>query len=72
MTKEAARESKEQWDDTRSLRQKVNRRTEKQFDKVDNAIDNEESCDKSGNLNAYWEPNTRRCLDRSSGRPLNP
>ncbi len=72
MTKEAARENKEQWDDTRNLRQKVNRRAEKQFDKIDNAIDSEESCDKSLNLNAYWEPNTRRCLDRSTGRPLNP
>ena len=26
----------------------------------------------SANVNAYWEPNPLRCLDRSTGRTLNP
>lgn len=72
MTKEAAREHKEQWDTTRNLRNKVNTRSEKEFDKIDNAIDDEERCDNSLNASAYWEPNTRRCLDRNSGRPIAP
>ncbi|EJB8217076.1 DUF1283 domain-containing protein, partial [Pseudomonas aeruginosa] len=24
------------------------------------------------NVNAYWEPNTLRCLDRRTGRAINP
>ena len=31
---------KEQWNDTRNLRQKVNKRTEKEWDKADAAFDN--------------------------------
>ena len=27
---------------------------------------------KSANVNAYWEPNTLRCLDRRTGRAINP
>lgn len=65
-------QQKEQWDDTRSLRNKVNTRVEKQFDKFDKAVDLQDSCEKSLNVNAYWEPNTQRCLDRNTGRPLNP
>lgn len=72
LTKEDARQQKEQWDDTRSLRNKVNTRVEKQFDKFDKAVDLQDSCEKSLNVNAYWEPNTQRCLDRNIGRPLNP
>lgn len=72
LNKEEARQGKEQWDDTRSLRGKVNNRTEKEFDKVDRAFDTRDSCEKSTNLNAYWEPNTLRCLDRRTGRAVVP
>ncbi|MDX6022167.1 DUF1283 family protein [Scandinavium sp. V105_16] len=63
---------KEQWNDTRSLRQKVNNRAEKEWDKTDVAFDSRDKCEQSANLNAYWEPNTLRCLDRKTGRPLIP
>ncbi|QKJ87110.1 DUF1283 family protein [Paramixta manurensis] len=72
MSNEEARQSKEQWDDTRSLRKKVNTRVEKEFDKADHAFDTRDACEKSYNVNAYWEPNTLRCLDRSTGRPVTP
>ncbi|UMR80273.1 DUF1283 family protein [Escherichia coli] len=51
---------KEQWNDTRNLRQKVNKRTEKEWD------------EQSANINAYWEPNTLRCVDRRTGRVITP
>ena len=57
---------KEQWNDTRNLRQKVNKRTEKEWD------DNRDKCEQSANINAYWEPNTLRCLDRRTGRVITP
>lgn len=63
---------KEQWNDTRSLRQKVNKRTEKEWDKADAAFDNRDNCEQSANINAYWEPNTLRCLDRRTGRVIAP
>lgn len=69
---EAARQDKEQWNDTRMLRNKVNSRVEKEFDKADRAFDTRDKCEQSLNLNAYWEPNTQRCLDRRSGRPVTP
>ena len=69
---EAARQSKEQWNDTKNLRNKVNSRVEKEFDKADKAFDTRDSCEKSYNVNAYWEPNTLRCLDRRTGRPVAP
>lgn len=72
LTTEQAREQKEQWDATRSLRSKVNHRAEKEFDRVDRAFDTREGCEKSPNLNAYWEPNTLRCLDRRTGRAVTP
>ncbi|PLR41745.1 hypothetical protein CYR55_02665 [Chimaeribacter californicus] len=72
LSNEEARQNKEQWDDTRMLRKKVNSRAEKEFDKFDNAIDLKEECEKSMNLNAYWEANTERCLDRRTGRQINP
>lgn len=68
---EAAME-KEQWNDTRNLRQKVNTRAEKEWDKTDAAFDNRDKCEQSANLNAYWEPNTLRCLDRRTGRVITP
>ncbi|MEX3019801.1 DUF1283 family protein [Kluyvera sp. STS39-E] len=63
---------KEQWNDTRQLRQKVNKRAEKEWDKADVAFDARDKCQQSPNVNAYWEPNTLRCLDRSTGRSINP
>lgn len=63
---------KEQWNDTRSLRHKINTRAEKEWDKTDVAFDSRDKCEQSANLNAYWEPNTLRCLDRSTGRPVAP
>ncbi|HHR5877746.1 TPA: DUF1283 family protein [Providencia alcalifaciens] len=70
LNKEQARQDKEQWDETKMLRSKVNRRTEKEFDKIDAAFDAKDKCEKSLNLNAYWESNTQRCLDVNSGRPI--
>jgi len=63
---------KEQWNDTRSLRHKVNSRVEKEWDKEDVAFDARDKCQQSANMNAYWEPNTLRCLDRRTGRALAP
>ena len=63
---------KEQWNDTRSLRQKVNKRVEKERDKEDVAFDARDKCQQSANVNAYWEPNTLRCLDRRTGRTVAP
>lgn len=71
MNQQQANQSKEQWNDTRSLRHKVNTRVEKEFDKVDRAVDDEDNCNNSYNVNAYWEPTTRKCLDRQTGRPIN-
>ncbi|SUW63716.1 Protein of uncharacterised function (DUF1283) [Buttiauxella agrestis] len=71
-TRQDAAMDKEQWNDTRSLRQKVNKRAEKEWDKTDVAFDAQDNCQKSANVNAYWEPNTLRCLDRRSGRVVAP
>lgn len=71
-TRQDAAMDKEQWNDTRSLRQKVNKRTEKEWDKSDTAFDARDNCRQSSNLNAYWEPNTLRCLDRKTGRTVQP
>ncbi|MDX5626879.1 MULTISPECIES: DUF1283 family protein [unclassified Brenneria] len=72
LSKEAARQSSEQWNSTRTLRNKVNSRVEKEFDKAEKSIDGEEKCNASYNVNAYWEANTSRCLDRRTGRPVTP
>lgn len=72
LSKEAARQSKEQWDSTHSLRNKVNNRVEKEFDKADRAIDVQEKCNTSTNVNAYWEGKSNRCLDRRTGRQVTP
>jgi hypothetical protein len=71
-TRQHAAMEKEQWNDTRSLRHKVNTRVEKEWDKADVAFDARDNCQKSANLNAYWEPNTLRCLDRRTGRVVAP
>lgn len=63
---------KEQWNDTKMLRQKMNQRSEKEFDKQSSSIDNEERCHDSANISAYWESSTQRCLDRKTGRKINP
>ncbi|WP_336220411.1 DUF1283 family protein [Citrobacter amalonaticus] len=72
LSRQQATMQKEQWNDTRNLRQKVNTRTEKEWDKADAAFDNRDNCEQSANLNAYWEPNTLRCLDRRTGRVIAP
>lgn len=69
-SREAARQSQEQWNATHMLRNKVNTRVEKDFDRYDQAVDLQEKCNSSQNVNAYWEPNTSRCLDRRTGRSL--
>ncbi|MEO3988737.1 DUF1283 family protein [Pseudocitrobacter cyperus] len=71
-TRQDAAMDKEQWNDTRSLRNKVNHRVEKEWDKEDAAFDTRDKCQQSANVNAYWEPNTLRCLDRRTGRTVNP
>jgi hypothetical protein len=71
-SKQNAAMDKEQWNDTRSLRHKVNTRAEKEWDKHDVAFDTRDKCEQSTNLNAYWEPNTLRCLDRTTGRSIAP
>ena len=58
---------KEQWNDTRNLRQKVNKRTEKEWDKADAAFDNRDKCEQSANINAYWLR-----FDRRTGRVITP
>lgn len=72
LSRQQAAMEKEQWDDTRSLRHKINRRAEKEWDKDDVAFDAKDDCNKSSNINAYWEPNTRRCLNRQTGRVITP
>nr|WP_314267270.1 DUF1283 family protein [uncultured Moellerella sp.] len=72
LTKEQARQEQQQWDETKQLRSKVNQRSAKEFDKLDKAIDEQDACQKSLNLSAYWEPNTERCLDANTGRPIRP
>ena len=71
-SRQQAAMEKEQWNDTRNLRQKINKRTEKEWDKADAAFDNRDKCEQSANINAYWEPNTLRCLDRRTGRVIIP
>lgn len=72
LSNEHARQKKEQWQETQRLRKKVNTRIEKNFDKVDRAEDTRDACEQSLNVNAYWEANTLRCLDRRTGRVVNP
>ncbi len=72
MSAEEARQSKEQWNETQTLRHKVNTRAEKEFDKADRAVDDEDRCNGSTNVNTYWEPETRKCLDRQTGHRINP
>ncbi|MDC9596275.1 DUF1283 family protein [Xenorhabdus anantnagensis] len=72
MSREAARQSREEWNEQRRLRQKVDKRREKEFDKYEVEVDNRDTCLKSANINAYWEPSTKRCLDINTGRPIKP
>ncbi|OAT39466.1 DUF1283 family protein [Proteus myxofaciens] len=72
LDKEQARQMKEDWNLKRDLRLKVNQREKTEFNKIDKAIDERDACLKSANIYAYWEPETRRCLDSNTGRPINP
>ncbi|MBC8953575.1 DUF1283 family protein [Xenorhabdus sp. PB62.4] len=72
ISRETARQSKEEWNDQRSLRKKVEQRREKEFDKYEVEVDNRKACLESANIDAYWEPNTKRCLDINTGRPIKP
>ncbi|MCA6998888.1 DUF1283 family protein [Dickeya solani] len=79
LSKEAARQSSEDWNETRTLRNKLNKHLEKRVDKADRDFDKadmaealEDKCKASSNFNAYWEPNSSRCLDRRSGRQVTP
>ncbi|PHM38830.1 DUF1283 family protein [Xenorhabdus innexi] len=72
MTRETARQDKEMWNEQRSLREKMTQRREKKFEEHENDVDNKDACLKNSNLNAYWEPSTKRCLDVNTGRPINP
>ncbi len=63
---------KEQWNDTRSLRHKINRRAEKEWDKVDAATDLRDRCVRSTDINACQEPHTSRFPDRRTGRVITP
>ncbi len=55
-SRQQAAMEKEQWNDTRNLRQKVNKRTEKEWDKADAAFDNRDKCEQSANINARLAP----------------
>ena len=72
LDKEQARQMREDWDQKRDLRNKINQREKTEFNKIDKAIDERDACLKSANIYAYWEPETRRCLDSNTGRPINP
>ncbi|NBM13204.1 MULTISPECIES: DUF1283 family protein [Proteus] len=72
LDKEQARQMKEDWDQKRELRTQINQREKIEFNKVDKAIDERDACLKSANIYAYWESETRRCLDSNTGRPVNP
>ncbi len=72
VSKEIARQNKEEWNEQRPLRQKMDKRREKEFDKYEVEVDNREACLKSVNINAYWEPSTKRCLDVNTGHPIKP
>ena len=71
-SRQRAEMERDQWKDTRTLRQKQNARAEKEWNKKDAAIDDSYNCQVSENVHLYWEPNTRRCLDRRTGRAALP
>ena len=54
----------------RSLRQKANKRAEKEWTKPMLAFDAQDNCQKSANVMPTGEPNTLRCLDRRTGRAM--
>ena len=47
-SRQQAAMEKEQWNDTRTLRQKVNKRAEKEWDKADVAFDAQDNCQIGG------------------------
>lgn len=71
-SRQRAQMDKDQWRDNSNLRKKMNQRAEKEWDKKDTAIDKGEACKISDNIYAYWEADTRRCLDLRTGRAISP
>ena len=71
-SRQRAAMEKEQWQDTRQLREMVNRRVEIEADKIGAVCGGGERCEQSADINAYWEPNTLRCPDRRTGRTVAP
>lgn len=67
---EQARQSQEQWNATRTLRQQQILTQEQDNAKNASLEAQRDACNASRNLNAYWEPNTARCLDRRTGNQL--
>lgn len=72
VAREIARQKGVKWQENKTLRDKINNRAEKEYDKFDKAIDDADACQKSLNINVYWEPKTRRCLDTRTGHPATP
>ncbi|MEG3133764.1 DUF1283 domain-containing protein [Rouxiella sp. T17] len=70
LSTEEARQSKEQWNATRTLREQRINREQKDNQKYDNATALRDRCNASTNVNAYWEPTTERCLNRRTGTQL--
>lgn len=70
LNKEKARQEKQQWDSTHKLRKKMNQQAEKMFDEDVQNENAQKKCQRSANLNAYWEKNTSRCLDRQTGQEI--
>jgi len=70
MSNEQARQSKEEWNATRTLRDQRIQRQERDNAQYEQAAALRDRCNASRNINAYWEPNTQRCLDRVTGNQL--
>lgn len=67
---EQARQSQEQWNATRTLRQQQILTQERDNARNASLEAQRDACNASHDLNAYWEPNTERCLDRRTGNQL--
>lgn len=63
---------KEQWNDTRNLRQKVNKRTEKEWDKADAAFDNRDKCEQKRQHQCLLGSPILCAADRRTGRVITP
>lgn len=80
---ENSRERKELWNETRKLRRQSiederealdhSRKLRRQeFQDQNKRVMQKRACDMSSNIFAYWEPETLRCLDRQTGKIINP